>query len=200
MKTLKMAQKDISERTKVLASLKKLEDAIGEITSKLGIIQHEFGKVGMYRDTINKNESMILRLEGILKSMARETKGVRVDLNYFTREMDENLKLKNNIESYKVPESHGEYQRYKQEVSKLENDITKLQEELLSHRPQSMYKKKQFGDIADKEVHLDRINARIEALERQNESNNINFAQQITILKTKIAEKEAMLKAISKEL
>ena len=200
MKTLKLAQKDIADRTKVLASLKKLEDAIAETSAALALLSNEFSKAGLYRDTINKNESMILRLEAILKTVARDTRGVRGDLNFFTKELNENLKLKNNIEAYAAPDNHGEHARFKQEVARLELDISRLQAELASARPQSMYKQKQVGELAGKEVHLDRVNARVEALERQGSLNSAAYAQQIVVLKTKIAEKDAMLKAISKEL
>ena len=199
MKTLKMAQKDIADRTKVLATLKKMEDSTAEISGKMAVMAHEFGKVGMYRDTINKQESMILRLEAILKTMAQQSKDVRQGAEIFSKEFEENEKLRHNVESYKVPDNHGEYAKHKEEIRRLEKEVSKLQEELISNRPVSAYKAKQVGDRASKEVQLDRTNARIYALEQQITNNTTNYAQQIAILKSKIAEKDAMLKAIQKE-
>jgi chromosome segregation ATPase len=199
MKTLKMAQKDIADRTKVLANLKKIEESTNEITGQMAVMAHEFGKVGSYRETINKQEAMILRLEGILKTMAKQSKEVRVGADNFSKEIEENEKLRNNIQVYKVPDNHGQYAQYKEVVKKLEKEITQLQAELVSNRPVSAYKAKQVGDRAAKEVLLDRANARSFALEQQISGNTTNYAQQIAVLKSKIAEKDAMLKAISKE-
>lgn len=199
MKTLKMAQKDIANRTKVLASLQRLEETISEIKGKIGVMGHEFGKVHLYRDTINKQESMILRLEAILKTMAKQSKGVRTDSEQVMKEIEENERLKNNVDSYKQPDNSGEYGKYRMEVRKLEEEINKMQADLVSNRPTDVYKSKQVGDVASKEVDLDRFNARIDALENQLTANNTNYAQQIIVLKAKVAEKDAMLKALQKQ-
>lgn len=200
MKTLKMAQKDIADRTKVLATLQKLEESLNENRGKMSVMAHEFGKVGMYRDVINKQEAMILRLEGILKTMASQSKGVRIEAETYLKEREENERLRNNIENYKVPNNHGEYQRLKSEIKRLEQEVTKLQADLVSNRPVSSYKSKQVGDIASKEVTLEKYNARIVALERQISTNATTYAQQITVLKAKIAEKDAILISIQKQL
>lgn len=200
MKTLKMAQKDIADRTKVLATLQKLEQAVGENRGKMSVMAHEFAKVGMYRDVINKQEAMIIRLEGILKTMASQSKVVRTEAETYMKEREENDRLRNNIENYKVPDNHGEFQKLRAEIRRLEQEITKLQAELVSNRPTSSYKSKQLGDIASKEVTLDRYNARIQALERQISTNAMTYAQQITTLKAKIAEKDAILISLQKQL
>ena len=200
MKTLKMAQKDIADRTKVLATLQKLEEAIGENRGKMTVMAHEFGKVGMYRDVINKQEAMIIRLEGILKTMASQTKTVRIESETYYKEREENDRLRTNIETYQVPDNHGEFKQLKTEVRRLEEEITKLQGELVSNRPVSSHKSRQVNDIASKEVTLEKYNARIFALERQIGANTTSYAQQITVLKAKIAEKDAVLISIQKQL
>lgn len=200
MKTLKMAQKDIADRTRMLASLKKLEEAVVENKGRMNVLSQEFSKVGTYREVVTKQEAMILRLEGVLKTMAVQTKGIRTEAEVYHKEREENERLRNNLETYQVPDNHGEYGRLRQEIQKLEGEITKLQAELVSNRPTSSYKSKQVGDLASKEVDLDRLNARVSALERQISNNAADYAQQIIVLKAKLAEKEAILTSIQKQL
>lgn len=195
-----MAQKDIADRTKMLASLKKIEETVGENRGRMNVMAREFSKVGTYREVINKQEAMILRLEGILKTMATQSKSVRTEAEIYSKEREENDRLRKNIDVYKVPDNHGEFSKLTSEVRRLEGEITKMQAEMVSNRPTSSYKDKQVGDLASKEVALDRMNARIEALERQITNNTTNYAQQITVLKSKLAEKEAILTSIQKQL
>lgn len=195
-----MAQKDIADRTKMLASLKKIEETVGENRGRMNVMAREFSKVGTYREVINKQEAMILRLEGILKTMATQSKSVRTEAEIYSKEREENDRLRKNIDVYKVPDNHGEFSKLTSEVRRIEGEITKMQAEMVSNRPTSSYKDKQVGDLASKEVALDRMNARIEALERQITNNTTNYAQQITVLKSKLAEKEAILTSIQKQL
>lgn len=195
-----MAQKDIADRTKMLASVQKIEETVAENRGRMNVMAKEFANVGTYREVINKQEAMILRLEGILKTMATQSKAVRTEAEVYSKEREENDRLRKNIDTYKVPDNHGEYARLGGEIRRLEEEITKLQAELVSNRPTSSYKHKQVGDLASKEVTLNKMNARIEALERQISTNSTDYAQRISVLKSKLAEKEGILTSIQKQL
>lgn len=199
MKTLKMAQKDIAGRTKVLATNQRIEEAIAEVSAKIGTISHEFTKIGSYKETINKQESMILRLENILKTMAKESKDIRVDYERYSKQSEENARLRANIENFRNPDKSDEAMALRSEIRKVESQIRKLQDEVLSQRPKSAYRQEDVAWRVDKEVELEKFNARADALERQLYTNDTNHAQEVTKYKTRLAEKEAILKSINQE-
>jgi myosin heavy subunit len=154
MKALKMAQSDIANRTRVLASVHKIEEATAEITSQIGMIGHEFQKVGMYREAIRKQEDMILRLEGILKQMTVQTKGLRSETDKYGNEMEENERLKKNLKSYSAPDNTGETKQLRDQVRGLESEIDVLRGQLVSKAPLNAYQSERLGDIAGMQVKL----------------------------------------------
>lgn len=195
-KTLKKAQKDIAGRTHIISKMKGLEDNLRAMGNQTQALAREFKRSKGYKQTISKQETMILRLESILKNMADDTKNVRREYKKYEDEMIENSKLKNQIKNYQNAESLETALKKKDEIKKLDEQIHNLRAQLSSQRPKTAEKREMFNKRLDIEIAYEREKSRAEALEREIEVSAQKYSREIVKLKAVIEEKNAFLRSI----
>lgn len=194
--TLKRAQKDIAGRTHMLGKLKDLEEKIKEIDSQGMLMEREFGRVRQYKETISKQEAMILKLEVMLKDMASDTREIRKDARNFEELLLENEKLKNQINGFRSPENLELSLQCKQQIKNLDLDIENLREQISSQRPPTREGADLRMKLIDHEVRLEEELAKTAALEVQIRKDVVKYSQEIMRLKAVIEEKNAIIKAL----
>lgn len=202
-KMLKNAQSEISNARKLGQELEELQRIHEADAEKYLNLQRETQKLGLYRETIQKQEEVIQKTEKILKKKLSEVDRMKQNETEMEQLRTENLKLQKELKELVVHSNPGllgkvnpELERYKSEVKRLEGVIRELQDELRSKRPISTEKAEIHSNILDLEVKLHKANARVASLEEEIKENAIRYSQEISRLKMILSEKESIIESL----
>ena len=199
-KALRQAQNEIANARKLANDLEQLQKVHEEDSEKFLNLQRETQKIGLYRETIKKQEEVITKMEGLLKKTMNENERQKDSLLELEQLRTENLKLQKEIKDFVVNSTPGvlgrgnmELEKSKKEVARLQTIIRELQNDLNNKRPISAEKKELQNEILELEVKYQKANARISSLQKELESSAKNYAKEIAALKLILAEKEALI-------
>jgi predicted RNase H-like nuclease (RuvC/YqgF family) len=166
-KALKSAQIEISNARKLANQLDQIQKVHEEDSKKFLDLQRETQNIGLFRETIKKQEEVIKKLEGLLSKTVNESKKQKESLLELEQLRTENLKLQRELKEIVVNVNPGligktnpAIESYKKEIKKLENKVSSLQEELNNKRPISSNKKDLQNEILDLEVKLHKSQSR----------------------------------------
>ena len=205
-KALRQAQNEIANARKLANDLEQLQKVHEEDSEKFLNLQRETQKIGLYRETIKKQEEVITKMEGLLKKTMNENERQKDSLLELEQLRTENLKLQKEIKDFVVNSTPGvlgrgniELERSKKEVARLQTIISELQNDLNNKRPISAEKKELQNEILELEVKYQKANARISSLQKELETSAKNYAKEIAALKLILAEKEALIENMRAE-
>ena len=204
-KALKQAQTEISNARKIANDLENLQKVHEEDSNKFLNLQKETQKIGLYRETIKKQEEVIIKMEGILKRTMTESERQKDSLLELEQLRTENLKLQKELKDMVVNNTPGvirgnaEFEKSKKEIERLQKLVNELTEDLRNKRPISAEKKELQNEILQLEVNCHKAQARIKSLEEELESTTKNNAKEIAALKMILAEKEALIQNMRSE-
>lgn len=205
-KALKQAQNEIANARKLASDLEQLQKVHEEDSQKFLNLQKETQKIGLYRETIKKQEEVITKMEGLLKKTMHENERQKDSLMELETLRTENLKLQKEIKDFVVNSTPGvlgrgnqELEKSKKEISRLQTIITELQRDLSSKRPISAEKKELQNEILELEVKYQKANARVDSLQKELDNAAKNYAKEIAALKLILAEKEALIENMRAE-
>ena len=205
-KALRQAQNEITNARKLANDLEQLQKVHEEDSEKYLNLQRETQKIGLYRETIKKQEEVILKMEGLLKKTMNENERQKDSLLELEQLRTENLKLQKEIKDFVVNSTPGvlgrgniELEKSKKEVARLQTIVNELQNDLNNKRPISAEKKELQNEILELEVKYQKANARISSLQKELETSAKNYAKEIAALKLILAEKEALIENMRAE-
>ena len=205
-KALRQAQNEIANARKLANDLEQLQKVHEEDSEKYLNLQRETQKIGLYRETIKKQEEVILKMEGLLKKTMNENERQKDSLLELEQLRTENLKLQKEIKDFVVNSTPGvlgrgniELEKSKKEVARLQTIVNELQNDLNNKRPISAEKKELQNEILELEVKYQKANARISSLQKELDSSAKNYAKEIAALKLILAEKEALIENMRAE-
>ena len=205
-KALRQAQNEIANARKLANDLEQLQKVHEEDSEKFLNLQKETQKIGLYRETIKKQEEVITKMEGLLKKTMHENERQKDSLLELEQLRTENLKLQKEIKDFVVNSTPGvlgrgniELEKSKKEITRLQTIINELQNDLSNKRPISAEKKELQNEILELEVKYQKANARISSLQKELESSAKNYAKEIAALKLILAEKEALIENMRAE-
>jgi chromosome segregation ATPase len=187
-KALKAAQRDIASTTQLQNEYENLQKAHVDNSRKLLAMQQEIKQIGLYRETIKKQERVIAKLEKLLETTLKDTQKNKKEILELEKLKTENLQLQKQLKTMAYgPEGEGgELEKYKLEVSKLERIVAELRDEIKSKRPQTSYGDEVEREKIELEVNLAKAQARIEAIQSEMTENARNFAREISDLKIQL--------------
>ena len=197
-KAIKAAHRDMVEVRKTQKRFEELEKTHSEKGKKLLDMQQELRKVNLYRDTIKKQEKVIVRLEQLLENTMKDTEQASRQAVDLEKIKSENLELQQRLKQ-KVygKRENEEIERYREEVRKLERIKQDLQEELKFKRPVSSHGQNLDNQNFDLEVQLKKAEARVESLQSELNKNAKRYSEEISQLQTVLQEKQATVDAYS---
>ena len=205
-KALRQAQNEIANARKLANDLEQLQKVHEEDSEKYLNLQRETQKIGLYRETIKKQEEVILKMEGLLKKTMNENERQKDSLLELEQLRTENLKLQKEIKDFVVNSTPGvlgrgniELEKSKKEVARLQTIVNELQNDLNNKRPISAEKKELQNEILELEVKYQKANARINSLQKELDTSAKNYAKEIAALKLILAEKEALIENMRAE-
>jgi hypothetical protein len=205
-KALKQAQNEISNARKTANELEQLHKAHEDNEVKFIALQKETQKIGLYRETIKKQEEVIVKMEGLLKKTMNESERQKECL----MEMDvlkmENTKLQRELKDYVVTndvtvigKGNVELEKARAELKRLQLLASELRSDLRSKRPMTGERKELQSEMLQMEVKCHKADARIKTLEEELEINAKNYAKEISALKLILAEKQALIETMRME-
>ncbi len=183
-----------------------------ENSKKLIDLQGNVQKISLYRETINKQEEVISKLEKLMKKSINESNKQKEDILELEKLKTENFNLQKELKNYLInntiiegnaynSNSQLDIDKYRNEISRLENIIKQMQIKISQtnniRKNFDMNKDDQNSNddrnIIELEIRYNKALEKINLLE--NEINNVTrkYAEEITRLKIKIAEKEAII-------
>lgn len=195
-KTLKRAQKDIAGRTHLITKMKGADDNVKAMDRQLGSLTREFKRTSAYKETISKQEAMILKLESILKNMASDTKNVRNEYKVYEKAMMENAQLKKQMNGVHNTDTLEMVLKSKAEIKAIDREINNLRAQLSSQDAPTVKNQEIVSKRLDMEIGLERELTRAECLEEEINLSAQKFSRQIVGLKAGIEEKNAFLRSI----
>ena len=205
-KALRQAQNEIANARKLANDLEQLQKVHEEDSEKFLNLQRETQKIGLYRETIKKQEEVITKMEGLLKKTMNENERQKDSLLELEQLRTENLKLQKEIKDFVVNSTPGvlgrgniELEKSKKEIARLQTIVRELQNDLNNKRPISAEKKELQNEILELEVKYQKANARINSLQKELETSAKNYAKEIAALKLLLAEKEALIENMRAE-
>lgn len=195
-RAIKAAHRDMVEVRKTQKKFEELEKIHTEESRKLLNMQQEIRKVNLYRDTIKKQEKVIVRLEHLLENTMKDTEKATKQSLELEKIKSENLELQQKLKQ-KVygKRENEEIERYREEVRKLERIKEEIQEELKFKRPTSSHGQNLDHQNFELEVHLKRAEARVESLQSELNKNAKRYSEEITQLQSVLNEKTSMIDA-----
>jgi hypothetical protein len=199
-KALKQAQSEISNARKLAHELEQLQKMHEDDTNKFLNLQKETQKIGLYRETIKKQEQVIVKMESLLKKTLNDSERQKESLLELEQLRTENLKLQKELKDLVVNSTPGvlgkgnsELEKYKKEVGRLEALVRELQEDLRNKRPISADKRNMQNDILELDVKYHKAQARVRSLEQDLEESTRRNAKEISQLKLILTEREALI-------
>lgn len=195
-KAIKAAHRDMVEVRKTQKKFEELEKVHSEENKKLLTMQNELRKVNLYRDTIKKQEKVIVKLEHLLENTMKDTEKASKQALELEKIKSENLELQDKLKQ-KVygKRENEEIERYREEVRKLEKIKQEIQEELKYKRPTSSHGQNLDQQNFDLEVQLKQAEARVESLQSELNKNAKRYSEEISQLQSVLTEKSSTIDA-----
>jgi len=195
-KAIKAAHRDMVEVRKTQKRFEELEKVHADRSKKLLEMQQELRKISLYRETIKKQEKVIVRLESLLENTMKDTEQAGRQAVELEKIKSENLDLQQRLKQ-KVygKRENEEIERYREEVRKLERIRQDLQEELKLKRPVSSQGQNLDQQNLDLEVQLKKAEARVESLQSELNKNAKRYSEEIAQLQAVLQEKTATVDA-----
>jgi hypothetical protein len=195
-KAIKAAHRDMVEVRKTQKKFEELEKVHGEDNKKLLVMQNELRKVNLYRDTIKKQEKVIVKLEHLLENTMKDTEKASKQALELEKIKSENLELQDKLKQ-KVygKRENEEIERYREEVRKLERIKKEIQEELKYKRPTSSHGQNLDHQNFDLEIQLKKAEARVESLQSELNKNAKRYSEEISQLQSVLNEKVSTIDA-----
>ena len=94
-KALKSANVDLAQTKRVATELEQLKVHYDKLRSNYSQINKEMQKIGLYKDTVRKQERVIVKLETLLDKTLKETQKAREGIIELEKLKTENLELQN---------------------------------------------------------------------------------------------------------
>jgi hypothetical protein len=205
-KALKSAQNEISNSRKIAAELEELQKLHEEDSQKFLNLQKETQKISLYRETIKKQEQVIVKLENLLNKTMSDNNRQKESLMELETLRTENLKLQNELKNLVINTAPGvlgkgnpELEKYKRECARLEKIVNELRSDLNSKRPISSDKNQIQNELLELEVKYHKAQSRVRSLEDQLEETGRRYAQEISRLKIILNEKENLIETMRME-
>lgn len=207
-KALKQAQNEISNARKIANELEQFQKVHEEDETRFISLQKETQKIGLYRETIKKQEEVIVKMEGLLKKTMDESEKQKEGLIELEALRTENLKLQKELKDYVInvqgntrggEKRNIELEKVKVEIYKMQQLVNELQSDLKNKRPMSGEKREIQSNMMQMEVRYHKAEARIKSLEEELEINTRNYAKEISALKLILAEKQALIETMRME-
>lgn len=142
-------------------------------------MQQEIQKVGVYKEAVRKQETVISKLEKLMETSLKDAQKARQAQLEVEQLKSENLNLQKQLKGIVYGEDIGELERYKQECQRLERIVANMKEELRNKRPVSNSGADWEQEKMELEVKLHKANSRIEALQDEMTYNAKNYAKEI---------------------
>ncbi len=204
-KALKGAHAEISAAKKMEAELETVQNAHQDKARKLLEMQREIQKINLYKDTIKKQERVILKLEGILNKTIKDTKQSRQDVLELEKLKTENLQLQKDLKSSAIAKGdiNPDVERYRREIARLEEQVASLQKELRERQSRTTMggesKKEDDWEMEkiELEVKLHKAEARNKAIEEEMQENAKAYGKQIAELRAELMHKEGMIQSMT---
>ena len=92
-KALKSANVDLAQTKRVSTELENLRDKHEKLRGAFSQLNKEMQKIGLYKDTIRKQEKVIVKLETLLDKTLKETQRAREGVLELEHLKTENLEL-----------------------------------------------------------------------------------------------------------
>lgn len=205
-KALKQAQNEIANARKLALDLENLQKVHEQDSEKFLNLQRETQKIGLYRETIKKQEEVIIKMEALLQKTMSDSERQKDQLFELETLRTENLKLQKELKDFVVNAAPGvvgkgnvELEKSKKEILKLQNVIKELQNDLANKRPISAEKKALKSEILELEVKYQKSKARIASLQLELDTSAKTYAKEIAALKLILSEKEALIENMRAE-
>jgi len=92
-KALKSANVDLVQTKRVTTELENVKNQYDKLRNNFSQINKEMQKIGLYKDTIRKQENVIVKLEALLDKTLKETQRAREGILELEKLKTENLDL-----------------------------------------------------------------------------------------------------------
>lgn len=92
-KALKSANVDLAQTKRVTTELEQLAEKHNKLRQNFGLLNKEIQKIALYKDTIRKQENVIVKLESLLERTLKETQRAREGVLELEKLKTENLEL-----------------------------------------------------------------------------------------------------------
>lgn len=183
-----------------------------EDSKKVLEMQGNIQKIGLYRETINKQEEVIAKLEKLLQKSVQDSNKHREGLLELEKLKTENLNLQNDLKKILTKntitrgnafneENQMDIEKYRNEISRLEKIIKDMQGKLANNKSELKNNYTNISnsidddrEIYELEMHYNKALERINILENEIERITKKYGEEISILKLKLAEKEGFIK------
>lgn len=94
-KALKSANIDLAQAKRIATELESMKMNYEKMRNNFGSMTKEMQKIGLYKDTIRKQETVIVKLEALLDKTLKETQRAREGILELEKLKTENLALQN---------------------------------------------------------------------------------------------------------
>lgn len=98
---------DLAQTKRVATELETLRGSYDKLRTNFSQMNKELQKIGMYKDTIRKQESVIVKLEALLDKTLKETQKAREGILELEKLKTENLNLQAHMKKGEVVEAMG---------------------------------------------------------------------------------------------
>lgn len=168
-KALKSANVDLAQTKRVATELENLRGHYDKLRSNFSQINKEMQKIGLYKDTIRKQESVIVKLEALLDKTLRETQRAREGILELEKLKTENLELQTQLKNEALgagedPELVGALRK---QIEDQDETIDQLRQELDDARPQSAGLADWEDEKIGFELQIEQYEARVGALDAE---------------------------------
>ncbi len=207
---MKRAKHEIANSKNLNQQYNQLLKKHQEDSKNLVELQANVQKIRIYRETINKQEEVIIKLEKLLKNSIEDVDKHKRDILELEKLKTENLNLQTELRNYLFKNTINEgiaqnniidIDKYRNEISRLENLVKNMQDRLakkknyVNNKLMSINSKENSkNNMMELEIKYSQALEKINILENEIARITKHYAEEIARLKIKISQKEALLR------
>jgi hypothetical protein len=202
-KAIKKAQNEITNAQEIVNELEQIQKVHEDDAGKFLALQKETQKIGLYRETIKKQEEVIVKMEDLLKKTLNDNEKQKESLLELEQLRELNMKLQKELKEFVVMTTPGvlgkgnvELEKSKNEIQRLQQLVDELKGILHKKKPISVEKEKLQNEIMHLEMKYQQSQDRVKSLEIELEHNAKKNAKEISALKLILAEKQALIETM----
>ena len=202
-KAIKKAQNEITNAQEIVNELEQIQKVHEDDAGKFLALQKETQKIGLYRETIKKQEEVIVKMEDLLKKTLNDNEKQKESLLELEQLREFNMKLQKELKEFVVMTTPGvlgkgnvELEKSKNEIQRLQQLVDELKGILHNKKPISVEKEKLQNEIMHLEMKYQQSQDRVKSLEIELEHNAKKNAKEISALKLILAEKQALIETM----